>query len=168
MKRMVYIIIAVTTLLVIGSVAVGCTANPLKNKSDIVGLSLYQGHMVYSQSYSFFLRKEDSKVLFDADVRIEKDGEDFKAVLLERCEVDPKYFDELITFMESNKVYDYVDAFRKKPQIFEAMDKTTNTTTVYFADGSDKSADSGAYKEELREFFTDLALLYKEMSVSVN
>ncbi len=169
MKQMPYIIIAVTTFLIVGSVLVGCSTSPTKhNETDIAGVSLSQGHMDYFYCYSFFLRKEDDKVLFDADARLAKENEAPVIVVLESCEVDSKYFDELINFVNNNKVQEHVNSYKKKPQLWEAMDKTTNTTTLYFADGTDKSADSGAYEEELRKFFTDLALLYKDMSVSIN
>ncbi|MBQ7810892.1 MAG: hypothetical protein IJ346_08060 [Clostridia bacterium] len=162
MKRMVYIIIAATALLILGSVTVGCSINPSKQtQSDIVGVSLSQSHMNYTYCYSFFLRKEDGKVLFDADVRFEDSAE----IILESCEVEAKYYNQLINFVNNNEVRNYVNSYKKKPSLFQVMDETTNTTTLYFADGTDKSADSGTYENELCEFFTDLAINYRSKAV---
>ena len=169
MKKMVYIIIAVTALFVIGSVALGCSTNPTKKiKADISGVSLSQNHMNYSGCYSFFLRKEDGKVLFNADVRLEKDNSDFESIVLENCEVESKYYDKLLELVNQNEIREYTESYKKKTELFQVSDETTNTTTLYFADGSDKSADSGDYREELQKFFTDLALSYKYLSVSIN
>lgn len=169
MKRMVYIIIAVTALIVMGSVVAGCSTSPAKKtKADISGVSLSQNHMNYSYCYSFFLRKENGKVLFDADVRLEKDNGDFEAIVLENCEVESKYFDKLLELVKQNDIREYTESYKKKTELFQLSDETTNTTTLYFADGTDKSAESGAYKEELYDFFSDLALTYKYLSVSKN
>lgn len=169
MKRMPYIIISVTGILLMTAIFAGCSFVPIKIESkEITGVSLYQGHMNYAQCYSFYLRKEDDKVFFDAQVSVEKENEKLYTLVLESCEVDSKYFDELNNFVINEKIAEYVNSYKKKPTLFDAMDKTSNTTTLYFADGTDKSADSGSYKEDLCKFFTDLALEYQEWSVSVN
>ena len=74
MKRMVYIIIAVAGFLMAGAIVAGCSIKPADNKTyEISGVSLSQSHMNFNECYSFYLREEDGKVLFDAEVRFEEE-----------------------------------------------------------------------------------------------
>ena len=166
MKRMVYIIIAVTTLIVIGSVAVGCsTGSANQNKADIEGVSLSQSHMNFNECYSFYLREENGKVLFDAEVRFEEEPYE---IILESCEVDASYMSKLEEIDNTYKISSYVDKYKKKTPPFQVLDETKNTTAVYFKDGTDKSADtSSTYEQELYNFFEDIALKYKNLSANV-
>lgn len=166
MKRMVYIIIAVTTLIVIGSVAVGCsTGSANQNKADIEGVSLSQSHMNFNECYSFYLREENGKVLFDAEVRFYDEPYE---IVLESCEVDASYMSKLEEIDKTYGISSYVDKYKKKSLPFQVMDETKNTTTVYFKDGTDKSADTGSdYKQELYSFFEDIARKYHNLSANV-
>lgn len=59
-------------------------------------------------------------------------------------------------------------SYRKKPSVFSASDETVNKTTVYLSDKTDKSADTDeAYKDDLYNFFFELAKTYSDKSVSV-
>ena len=54
------------------------------------------------------------------------------------------------------------------PALFEASDKTVNKTTVYFSDGTSKTADSkDEHIDILYDFFFDLAKKNADKSVYV-
>lgn len=161
---MVYIVIAVTGLIAAGVVFAGCMGNPvLKSKTQLTGLIFNQNHMSFGYCYSFYLREENDKVIFDAQVRFDEKP---YCIILESCEIDKAYLNELRSLDEQYSVTSYVSTYKKKPSIFEAADKTINKTTVYLSDGTDKSADT---KEEhidiLYDFFFDLAKKYANKSV---
>lgn len=164
MRRMVYIVIAFTGLIVAGVIFAGCMGNPApKSEERLIGLSLNQNHMNFGYCYSFYLREEDDKVLFDAEIRFDEEP---YCIILESCEVDKTYLNELRSLDEEHSITSYVTTYKKKPSLFEAADKTVNKTTVYLSDGTDESADS---KEEhidvLYGFFFDLAQKYINESV---
>ncbi len=164
MKRMVYMVISVAGLILAVLISVGCSHNTDNDEQlQINGISLSQYHMNYGENYSFFIRKEDDKVVFDAEVRFYDEPYE---IILEGCQVDEKYYDELISLEKEYGISDYVNSYKKKTLPFEALDKTENITTVYYMDGSDKSADSGEYKDALYEYFVHIAKIYKGLSVT--
>ena len=64
-------------------------------------------------------------------------------------------------------IVEYVEVVKKKKQPFNLLDKTTNTTTVYYENVESKTADTGSeYKDELYKFFVDLAEKYSRNSVA--
>ena len=163
MRRMVYIIVSTVGVLLSVIIFAGCTGAP-QNNSAVVGISLSQSHMEYTESYNFFLRKEEKgEVLFDADVRFQEEPYE---VILESISIDEKYFDRLMELEKRFSVNEHVKSGAKKQSFLHVPDKTTNTTTVYYADGGDATAKSGEYKDALYEFFTELALEYINESVS--
>ncbi|MBQ8796167.1 MAG: hypothetical protein IJZ54_07060 [Clostridia bacterium] len=168
MKRMVYIIIAVAAIAITGAIVAGCAVNPTKNNESkvISGVSLSQQHSDFYYYYSFYLREDSGKILLDADVRFDEEPYE---VILEGCEAEKADFQNLLSIIEKYNVEDYVNKYKKKPLPFEAMDKTTMKTTLYYTDGSDKSADTGEdYRQELYDFFKKLALDYHSKAVSAN
>ncbi|MBQ9743320.1 MAG: hypothetical protein IJV88_06605 [Ruminococcus sp.] len=134
------------------------------DQNRITGVSLSQRHMDYGACYSFFLRNEDGEVVFDADVRL--DNEPYE-IVIEGCLVDEECFEELMELIEKCDIVEYVKHHKNKSTVFQVMDETENTTTIYFADETDKFADSGDYKDELYDFFVDLAMIYKDRSVTI-
>lgn len=166
MKRMVYIIIAVAAIAISGVIVAGCTVNPPKDNEpkSISGVSLSQQHMNFNYYYSFYIRKDNGKILFDADVRFDEEPYE---VVLESCEIEKSDFQGLLSIIEKYGVENYVSRYKKKHLIFDAADKTTKTTTLYFSDGSENSADTGAdYEQELYDFFKNLALKYNNKVVT--
>ena len=165
MKRMVYVIVCLSILIVVSATAfglVGCNSNT--EEPELVGMSLSQNHMNYSECYSFYLRQEDDKVLFDAQLNL---YEEPYSIVLEGVEVDKANFEKLVKLENKYEIVKYVLNYRKKKSPIQVMDETVNTTSVYFQDNTDKSADtSGDYKQDLYEFFRDLALEYKASSVA--
>ncbi|MBQ7386345.1 MAG: hypothetical protein IJW04_07560 [Ruminococcus sp.] len=166
MKRMVYIVIAVTGLIAAGVIFAGCMGSTVsKSEKQLTGLSFTQNHMDFGSCYSFYLREEDGKVLFDAEVRF---NEAPYCIILESCEVDKNYFEKLKSLCHKYSVEDYVATYKNKASLFEPSDKTVNKITVYLADGTDKSADTKKeHIEVLYNFFFDLAKNYIRESVYV-
>ena len=163
MKRMVYIIVSVMTLVVLGAFAVGCAPKSNDTKQDFVGLSLSQNHMDFTYCYSFYLREEDDKVVFDAQVRFYEEPYE---IILESCEVDSSYMKKLRKLEEKHSIVEYVENFKEKKSPFLVMDETVNKTSVYYKNSDDKTADtSSEYEEELYCFFVDLAKEYASCSV---
>lgn len=166
MKRMVYILIAVTGLIVTGVLFAGCNINSADGSTkELAGLSFYRNHMEFSSCYSFYLREEDDKVLFDAEVRFEEEP---YCIILESCEVDKSELERLRSLDEEYNFTGYVTTYKKKKPLFDVSDETMNKTMVFFTDGTDKSADT---KEEhidvLYNFFFQLANKYINESVYV-
>lgn len=165
MKRMVYIIVCLSILIVVSATAfglVGCNSNT--EEPELVGMSLSQNHMNYSECYSFYLRQEDDKVLFDAQLNL---YEEPYSIVLEGVEVDKANFKKLVKIENKYEIVKYVLKYRKKKLPIQVMDETVNTTSVYFQDNTDKSADtSDDYKQDLYEFFRALTLEHKDFSVA--
>lgn len=151
------------TLVVLGAFAVGCAPKLNDTKQNFVGLSLSQNHMDFTYCYSFFLREEDEKVIFDAQVRFYEEPYE---IVLESCEVDKSYMKELRKIAEKYSIVEYVENFKKTKSPFQIMDETVNKTSVYYKDSDDKTADtSSEYEEDLYNFFVNLAKEYASCSV---
>lgn len=166
MKRMEYIIISVAAVAILAVITAGCAVNKPKEKEPkaVSGISLSQHHMNFNYYYSFYIRKDNGKILFDADVRF--DEEPFE-VVLEGCEVAREAYDKVLEINVKYGIDDYVQRYRKKNLPFEAKDKTEKKTTLYFTDGTDKSADTGEdYEQVLYDFFKNLALEYGNKAVN--
>lgn len=160
---MVYIIVSTVGVLISVIIFAVCTGNTEK-PSEFIGISLSQTHMEHTESYSFFLRKEENgEVLFNSDLRFEDEPYE---IILESVSVDKKYFDKLTELEKKFSISEHVKSNNKKTSLIHIPDKTTNTTTVYFTDGSDKTAHTGDYKAALYDFFKKIALEYTEESVS--
>lgn len=173
MRRMVYMIFAATTLIVLGAVAVGCTKSADDNTarltsepaSDFVGISISQNHMDFTYCYSFYLREEDGDVLFDAQVRFYEEPYE---IVLESCEVDSSYMKKLQKIEKKYSIVEYVENFKESKSSVQVMDETVNKTSVYYKDKDVKTADtSSEYEEELYNLFVEIAKKYQSNSVSV-
>lgn len=163
---MVYIIIAVAAMAISGVIVAGCAVNPPKNnKSKVIsGVSLSQQHMNFRYYYSFYIRMDNDKILFDADVRFDEEPYE---VVLESCEIEKTDFQSVLSIIEKYGVENYVSRYKKKNLPFNVADKTTKTTTLYFSDGSDNYADTGTdYEQELYDLFKNLALNYNNKAVT--
>lgn len=152
------------TLVVLGAFTVACAPNTNNIKDNFVGLSLSQNHMDFTYCYSFFLREEDGKVIFDAQVRFYEEPYE---IILESCEVDSSYMKKLRQIEEKYSIVEYVENYKKEKSPFQIMDETVNKTSVYYKDTNDKTADtSSEYEEELYNFFVNLAKEYASCSVA--
>ena len=164
MKRMVYIIFSVMILVVFGAFAVGCSGQHNNTDNEFVGMSLTQNHMDFTYCYSFYLRVEDDKVLFDAQARFYEEPYE---IILESCEVDSSYMEELKKIEEKYSIVEYVKNYKEKKSPLQVMDETVNKTTVYYNDVDSKTADTKSdYQDELYEFFVSLAKEYASCSIT--
>lgn len=162
MNRMPYILISTTGLLLAVLLFTGC--NSLKNQNadkEVVGISLSQSHMEYTECFSFFLRKENDKVLLDAQVNFY----DEPSIVLESVEVETECFEQLKAYDKEHGISKSVIESKTKSTFLKPTDDTVVTTTVYFDDGTDKSAKSGVFDEGLYDFFLEITMEYKERSV---
>lgn len=162
MKHMVYILLSVAGVVLAIIICTGCGNIFDDNENRLCGVSLSQNHMEYSRCFSFFLRQEDDKVLFDAQVHI--DDEPY-SIIIEGFEVDSEFFEQLYTLDKEQEITQNVMKYKSKPSLGTSADKTVVTTTVYFSDNADKSAKSSIYNEKLYQFFLNLAMKYKDKSV---
>lgn len=162
MKRMVYIIIAVATIAISVAIAAGCAVNPPKESAKTIsGISLSQQHMDFNYFYSFYLRNDKGVVLFDADVRFDEEPYE---VILEGCEIDKTDYDKVLALIGEYNIDDFVNSHKQKKKPFEVLDETVNKTTLYFTDGTEKTADTGAeYENALYTCFKELALKYHNL-----
>lgn len=162
---MVYYLVSGIGIVLAVLIFAGCNSSKQEQrKSDnISGISLSQMHMNFGGCYNFYLRAEDGKVIFDAEVRIT--GEPY-VIILESIEVDEDYFTRLKELDERYNITGYVASYKKKKLPFTVMDETKNTTIVYFTDGADKTADTGSYEDDLYNFFLEIALRYQAYSVA--
>ena len=165
MKRMVYFVCAATMLLVLGAFAVGCAPKSEQNtKKDFVGISLSQNHMDFTYCYSFYLREEDGKILFDAQVRFYDEPYE---IVLESCEVDRSCMKKLQDIEEQYSIVNYVENYKEKKPSYQLMDETVSKTSVYYNDIDVKTADTGSqYNEALYNFFVEIAKKYQSKSVT--
>ena len=162
MKRMPYIIISATGLLLAVLLFTGCSSMHKNNTdNEIIGISLSQNHMNYTECFSFFLRQEEDKVLFDSQVNFY----DEPSIVLEGIEVDQGYFEQLLALDKKHGITKSVLDYREKPSLLRPLDETIVTTTVYYADGENKSAKFGLYDEKLYQFFLNIATEYRDQSV---
>lgn len=164
MKRMVYLIISVSLIVVIAALTVGCKNGNANHKTSYVGMSMSQNHMDYTYCYSFYLREEDGKVLFDAQHRSYDEPYE---IVLESCEVDSSYMEKLRAIEEKYSIVKYVENYKEKKLPFHVTDETVNKTSVFYNDADVKTADTGSeYKDELYEFFVALTKEYQSCSVA--
>ncbi len=164
MKRMVYILISIAGVVLAIIISTGCNHILDNNEKQLCGVSLSQNHMEYNRCFSFFLRQEDGKVLFDAQMHIDEEP---YSIIIEGLEVDFECFEQLEALDKEQGITENVMNYKSKPTLGTPADKTVVTTTVYFADNTDKSAKSSVYDEQLYQFFSSLAMKYKGQSVVV-
>lgn len=164
MKRMVCILISIAGVVLAIIISTGCNHIFDNNENQLCGVSLSQNHMEYDRCFSFFLRQEQGKVLFDAQMSIDEEP---YSIILEGLEVDSECFDQLAALDKEQGITENVMKYRNKPALGTPADKTVVTTAVYFADNTDKSAKSSVYDEQLYQFFWGLAMKYKDQSVAV-
>ena len=164
MKRMVYFIVSVSLVMVIAAMTVGCKDNITNQQTSYIGLSISQNHMDYTYCYSFYLREEDGKVLFDAQHRSYDEPYE---IILESCEVDSSYMEKLRAIEQKYSIVKYVESYTKKKSPVLVMDETVNQTSVYYNDSDVKTADtSSEYEDELYSFFVELTKEYQSCSVT--
>ena len=68
---------------------------------------------------------------------------------------------------EKYSIVKHVENYKEKKPSYQLMDETVNKTSVYYKDADVKTADTDSqYKEELYNFFVEIAKKYQSKSVA--
>lgn len=129
--------VTLTALLSVFGCLFGCGKAPEYPIEDILAVSVSCGHMDYSLSYSFYLRKAENGWLLDADYAA--DTEQPRRVF-EECSVADEDAKELLTVVRKQDVTAKLRRY-KKPRIkVQVADETAYYTSVLFTDGTQLGA----------------------------
>ncbi len=159
-----YITISITAFVVAVAMLAGFKGCLRTESRDICGISFIQTNMDYRHSYSFYLRESDGTLLFDADLRTDSSP---SSITLESIAVDSSYLQKINEILCDLEIKDYVKNYKKPVTLFNPADKATNTTTLYYNDGTDKSAlTKDEHIDALYEFFFNLAKEYADKQIS--
>lgn len=134
----------------------GCGKAPEYTADDIKSVSMSCGHMDFSHSYSFYLRKEGSAWLLDAEFA--SDTESLRTEYAE-CTVAQADAKELLDIIESQQLIEKLRRYRKPKSKIQVMDETTYYTSILFANGESLGAATLA-SQELEACFYRLAEKY--------
>ena len=104
---------------------------------DIRSVSISCGHMNYSHSYSFYLRKEESGWLLDADYAADT-GQPHTA--FEECHVTEEDAKELLSIVQEQDVTGKLRRYKKPKIKVQIADGTAYYTSVLFTDGEQLGA----------------------------
>lgn len=136
----------------------GCDKTPEYTVEDIRSVSISCGHMDYSHSYAFYLRKEENGWLLDAEFATDTEQ---SRVEYEACPVAQEDVRALLNIVQEQDVIGKLRRY-KKPKIgVQVLDETTYYTSLLFADGEsigaashvDSALESGFYR--LAEKYAD-------------
>lgn len=115
----------------------GCGKAPVYTIEDIRSVSVSCGHMDYSHSYSFYLRKTESGWLLDADYATDTVQQ---RTAFETCAVADEEAKELLAVVQATDVIGKLRRYKKPKLKVQAADETTYYTSILFADGEQLSA----------------------------
>lgn len=146
----------VTAILSVICCIFGCDRLPEYTVDDIRSISISCGHMDYSRSYSFYLRKDENRWLLDAD--FSRDTEQAR-VEYENCPVAEEDVKELLAMVQKQNVTEKLRRFKKpKIKVF-VSDETSYYTSILFADGESFGA-AALISQDMEAFFYRLAEKY--------
>lgn len=115
----------------------GCSKAPEYTVDEIKSVSVSCGHMDYSHSYSFYLRKAENGWLLDADYATDTEQ---SRTEYEACPVAEEDAKELLDTVREQDVIGKLRRY-KKPRIkVQVADETTYYTSVLFTDGEQVAA----------------------------
>lgn len=143
----------IAAILTFISGSLGCGKVPEYTADDIQSVSVSCGHMDYSFSYSFYLRKNENEWLLDAE--FSKDAEQPRIKYEERqiAEEDVK---ELLDIAADRKVIEKIRRYKKPKINVMVSDETTYFTSILFADGERLGA-AALISKEMEDCFYRLA-----------
>lgn len=124
--------VAVATFLSVLCGLFGCSKAPEYMVKDIQSVSVSCGHMDYSHSYSFYLRKTEKGWLLDADYAT--DTEQFR-MEYEACQIAEEDAKELLKIVQEQKVIEKMQKYKKPKIRVWVSDETTYYTSIGFTDG---------------------------------
>lgn len=115
----------------------GCGKKTEYSTVDIRSVSISCGHMNYSYSYSFFLRRTENGWLLDADFAADTEQAHTE---YEACPIAEEDAKELLNIVQGQDTPGKLLRY-KKPRIrVQAPDETVYYTSVLFADGKQAAA----------------------------
>lgn len=115
----------------------GCSKAPVYTLEDIRSVSVSCGHMDYSHSYSFYLRKTDGGWLLDADYATDTEQ---PHTAFEECPVTEEDAKDLLSIVQEQDVIGKLRRYKKPKIKAQAVDETTYYTSVLFTDGEQLGA----------------------------
>ena len=148
--------VAIVALLPVLCGLLGCSKAPEYTAQDIRSVSLSCGHMDYSHSYSFYLRKSDGGWLLDAEYAVDSQQ---PRTEYEACPVSEEDARALLHIVQEQDVIDQLRRYRKKASRVQVMDETTYCTAVLLSDGEQLMAPK-RISQDLETGFRRLAEKY--------
>ena len=128
---------AVTALLSVLCGLFGCAKAPAYTLEDIRSVSVTCGHMDYSHSYSFYLRKAETGWLLDADYAVDTEQ---PRTTFEACPVTEADAEALLNVVSEQDVIGKLQRCKKPWLDVQVADETTYYTSLLFADGEQLGA----------------------------
>ena len=129
--------VAVMALLSVFGGLFGCSKTPEYTTEDIQSVSVSCGHMDYSHSYAFYLRKSDGGWLLDADYATDTEQ---PHTAFEECSVTEEDAQELLAVVQEQDVIGKLRRYKKPKIKVQVADETTYYTSVLFTDGEQLGA----------------------------
>lgn len=127
----------------------GCVKTPDYTLDDIQSVSVTCGHMDYSYSYSFYLRRTENDWLLDADYATDTEQ---PRTVFEAVSVSDEDAKALLSVLAEQDVFDKLRRYKKPKIKFQVADETTYYTSVQFADVEQLSAPIYAGDDFVTEF----------------
>lgn len=143
-------------ILTVFSSLFGCQKTPEYTGDDIRSVSVSCGHMDYSHSYSFYLRKSENNWLLDAEYAVDTEQ---PRVEYEERTVTEKDAKELLSIVQEQDVIGKLRRYKKPRLNVQAADETNYYTAILFADGEQLGA-AAHISDDLVTGFRDLAGKY--------
>ena len=128
----------------------GCSKAPEYTIEDIRSVSVSCGHMDYSHSYSFYLRKAETGWLLDADYAVDTEQ---PRTEYEACSVAEDDAKELLAVVQEQDVIGRLWHWKKPKIKVQVADETTYYTSVLFADGEQVAAPTHISDELVTGFY---------------
>lgn len=115
----------------------GCGKAPAYTADDIRSVSISCGHMDYSHSYSFYLRKDESGWLLDAEFATDTEN---PRVEYEECPVEEEDVKELLDIVVEQDLIERLWRCKKSKVKVQILDETTYYSSIGFTDGESLGA----------------------------
>ena len=110
----------------------GCNKPPEHTVEDIRSVSVSCGHMDYSHSYSFYLRKTENGWLLDAEFATDTEH---PRVGYEECPVTEGDVKKLLTIVQEQNLTEQLRRYKKPIIKVQVLDETTYYSSISFTDG---------------------------------
>ena len=157
-------ILSVTAILSVICCIFGCGRLPEYTVDDIQSVSISCGHMDYSHSYSFCIRKAENEWLFDADFALNTED---PRVEFENRPVADEDVTELLAIVCDREVIKKLSRRKKAKTKLKIADETNYYTSVLFSDGEQAGAPT-LISQDIETYFYRLGEKYTDMMSETN